>query len=249
MPRSLHLPAVLKAPLPSGPRVRTIPLGPARGLDFTIDFDRHLRFFLGLYETELAPWLARFATSGTVAYDVGADVGYQALVIARLTQAPVVAFEPRDDAAAQIERHYELNRDRVGPVEVVRRIVGRRIRPARTTTLDDFAARSPLGAPGLLLVDVDGGEVEVLSGADAAAAQRQAACADRDPLACARGGLPGPPPPDRLQPGDRQQPALVRRFPSDRAQPLDRGRRTTGTGQVGAAMRKKRSASVSAAAS
>lgn len=164
MPRSLHVPALLKAPLPTGPRVRTIPLGPARGLDFTIDFDRHLRFFLGLYETELRPWLARFATRGSVAYDVGADIGYQALVIARRTQAPVVAFEPRDDAAAQIERHYELNRDRIGPVEVVRSAVAGAPGPG-TTCLDDFAARSPLGPPGLVLVDVDGGEAQVLEGA------------------------------------------------------------------------------------
>ena len=164
MPRSVHLPALLKAPLPSGRRVRTIPFGPARGLEFTIDFDRHLRFFLGLYETELAPWLKRFAAPGTVAYDVGADVGYQALVIARLTQAPLVAFEPRDDGAAQIVRHAELNRGRIGPVEVVRGYVADGSETG-TISLDDFVARSPLGAPGLLLVDVDGSEAQVLRGA------------------------------------------------------------------------------------
>jgi hypothetical protein len=164
MPRSLHLPAALKAPLPSGPRVRRIPLGLARGLRFTVDFDRHLRFFVGLYESELTPWLRRFAAAGTVAYDVGADVGYQALVIARLTGATVVAFEPNADGAAQIERHFELNRDRVGPVEVVRARVGCATATGETT-LDDFAARSALAAPGLLLIDVDGGELEVLEGA------------------------------------------------------------------------------------
>jgi len=164
MPRSLHVPARLKAALPTGPRVRTIPRGTARGLEFTIDFERHLRFFLGLYETELTPWIRRFATPGTVAYDVGADVGYQALVIARLTRAPVVAFEPRPDAAAQTERHLELNRDRIGPVQVVRATVGDGSARGQTS-LDEFGARSPLGWPGLLLIDVDGAEAEVLRGA------------------------------------------------------------------------------------
>lgn len=164
MPLSLHVPAVLKRPLPSGAHVRKLPLGGARGLAFTIDFDRHLRFYLGLYETELRPWFARFATPGTVAYDIGADVGYQALVIGRLTRSPVVAFEPRDDAASQIERHSALNKDRVGPLQVVRAKVGRSSAPGETS-LDDFQAQSPLEAPGLLLIDVDGGEVEVLAGA------------------------------------------------------------------------------------
>lgn len=164
MPRSIHVPALLKSALPKGPRVRTIPRGAARGLEFTIDFDRHLRFFLGLYETELAPWFTRFATPGTVAYDVGADVGYQALAIARLTQAAVVAFEPQPDAASQIEHHYALNGDRIGTVHVVRATVARTSAPGQTA-LDDFGAQSPLGWPGLLLVDVDGAEAEILQGA------------------------------------------------------------------------------------
>jgi hypothetical protein len=164
MPRSLHLPAVLKRPLPSGPRVRKIARGPARGLDFTIDFDEHLRFYLGLYETEVTPWLRRFATKGTVAYDVGANIGFQALAIARLTQAPVVAFEPQRDAAAQIERHYELNRNRVGPVHVACSAVGAQA-GSGATSLDDYEAQSTLGSPGLVLVDVDGGEADVLQGA------------------------------------------------------------------------------------
>jgi hypothetical protein len=164
MPHSLHVPAFLKALLPSGPHVRRLPFGAARGLDFTIDFDRHLRFYLGLYETELTPWFARFARPGTVAYDVGADVGFQALVIARRTSAPVVGFEPRSEAAEQIERHYELNRDRIGQLQVVRSKVGRESLPGETS-LDDFEAQSSLAPPGLLLVDVDGGEVDVLEGA------------------------------------------------------------------------------------
>src|SRR5204862_2765658 len=144
MPRSVHVPGLLKRTLPAGPHVRKVARGPARGLEFTIDFDRHLRFYLGLYETELKRWFTRFATPGTLAYDVGADIGFQALAIARLTRAPVVAFEPRPAAADQIERHYELNRDRVGAVHVVRSIV-RGASSADGIALADFAAQSPLG--------------------------------------------------------------------------------------------------------
>lgn len=164
MPRSLHLPKAAKAPLPSGPRIRRIPLGLARGLRFTVDFEYQLRFFLGLYETELGTWLRRWCEPGQLAYDIGADVGYQALVIARLTQASVVAFEPKEGSARLIERHYHLNHDRIGPVEVVRSMVGPP--DARNSiTLDDYASASPLGPPRFLLVDVDGAEVGVLRGA------------------------------------------------------------------------------------
>lgn len=164
MPRSLHLPKAAKAPLPSGPRIRRILLGPARGLRFTLDFEYQLRFFLGLYETELGPWLRRWCEPGELAYDIGANVGYQALVIARLTQATVVAFEPKKDSARLIERHYALNHDHVGPIEVVRSMVG--LPGARNSiALDDYVSGSPLGPPRFLLVDVDGAEVDVLHGA------------------------------------------------------------------------------------
>jgi hypothetical protein len=166
MPRSLHVPGWLKASLPQGPHVRRIPFGGARGLLFTVDFDEHLRFFLGRYEAELTPWLRRFATPGTVAYDVGADVGYQALVIARLTQSQVIAFEPRSESGAQIERHYELNRAQIGPIEVVRSAVG--LASGReVVSLDAFRGDARFGDPGLLFVDVDGAEVDVLQGASA----------------------------------------------------------------------------------
>jgi hypothetical protein len=158
----MHVPSLVKAVLPTGSHVRRIPFGTARGLDFAVDFDRHLRFFLGLYETELTPWLKRFAKAGVVAYDVGADVGYQALVLARLSQSSVVAFEPRPAAAGQIERHYELNRDRIGPVHVIREQVGDGT--SNAISLDRFAEHSPLGVPGLVLIDVDGGELDVLHG-------------------------------------------------------------------------------------
>jgi hypothetical protein len=162
----MRLPNELKKRLlPPGRRPRRVLYGPAKGLTFELDFEHQLRFWLGLYETEIVPALRRFVTPGRYVYDVGADIGFQALTLARLSQVGVVAFEPRQSAFDAINRNLQLNPDLADYVHVVRCFVGAGDEP-NEQTLDTFASegRAPF-LPDALLIDVDGAEVDVLRGA------------------------------------------------------------------------------------
>lgn len=162
----MHVPLELKRRmLPQGPRPRRVLWGPGRGLVLELDFEYQLRFYLGLYEAEIAGWLRKFCASGRRAYDVGADIGYQALAIARLSRGDVVAFEPNPMAAEQARRNIALNTGRVGPVELLEHFVGRDEGPGRIT-LDAFVEQRARFPPDFLLIDVDGGEVDVLLGGE-----------------------------------------------------------------------------------
>jgi hypothetical protein len=138
--------------------------GPAQGLLFHFDPRTEVRFWLGLYEREISPALREFSTMGCRAMVVGADVGFQALAIAKLTQSDVLAFEPRQDAAARASRNAELNRSMTGPVYIEPSLVGSKTQ-ADTVSLDDIAFGERSFVPGLVLIDVDGAEMEVLKGA------------------------------------------------------------------------------------
>jgi hypothetical protein len=73
--------------------MRRLPVGIGSGVTLPIDFAQHSRLYLGLYELELHRHIRALCTPGVRAFDVGAQIGYDALVMARLTQAPVMSFE------------------------------------------------------------------------------------------------------------------------------------------------------------
>lgn len=133
----------------------------------TIDFAYQARMFFGLYERELAAHLRRLAAPGMRAFDVGADVGYYSLALARLLKGPVMAFDPNPDALARIEADAARN--------------GFDIRTRRTTvgdaegdgtvTLDSVAAASFV--PDLIKMDIEGCEVAALRGARRLLAERK----------------------------------------------------------------------------
>jgi hypothetical protein len=68
-------------------------------MSLAVDFQSDTRIYLGLYEIELNRHLRRLCTPGTPSFDVGGGMGYDALVLARLTRAPVASFEA--DSASQ----------------------------------------------------------------------------------------------------------------------------------------------------
>jgi hypothetical protein len=91
---------------------------------------------------------------------VGAQYGYDALVAAKLTGAPVASFECDPQAVEVIRRNLDANPQLGGLIHVEEAFVGA---GAGQLRLDDFAER--WGAPGFVKIDVEGGEADVLRGA------------------------------------------------------------------------------------
>ena len=131
-----------------------------------------MRKIFGLYEHELNRWLRSALRHCDRVIDVGANDGYFtfgcAAAFRRLGKVgEIIAFEPQ-------KQHMELLRDSVNKkpigathITLLQAMVGGGVR-AGTTTLD--AVRWRIGDPNdrthtLLKIDVEGAELEVLSGA------------------------------------------------------------------------------------
>ena len=151
--------------------MRTMPFGIPRGLRVEIDFRHNTRLYLGLYEIELNRWLRRFCTSGTACFDVGADIGYDALVMAHLGASRVISFECVEESVARIRRSFDANPD------LARRLGVRHARVGAATTheavaLDDVAFADEGFVPDLIKIDVEGAEQDVLLGSHRIIADR-----------------------------------------------------------------------------
>jgi FkbM family methyltransferase len=185
--------------------VRRIAGGGAAGLQIVpLEGDRE--FALGTYELPVQAALADRVGAGGVVYDVGANIGFFTLLAARCVgpAGRVYAFEPVDRNAAAIERSVRLNG--FATVEVFRNAVGasngaadlnlaRHIGGAVLATvgvppdrrgsvtvevvsLDSVIAERGLRPPSLVKIDVEGAELDVLSG------MRQTLRAHRPVLIC-----------------------------------------------------------------
>jgi hypothetical protein len=145
--------------LPEGEAVRRVPFGIGAGIRTRIDFAWDSAFYFGLYERELDPWIRKLVRPGTRAFDVGGYRGWTALVFARLSGAPVLVFEPNPANADLIERNAAVSGM---DVRVVRSLVGAREGDGWTTL--DRAAEGHF-PPGFIKMDIEGAEVDALSGA------------------------------------------------------------------------------------
>ena len=175
---------------PAGPAV--IGAGPGRGLRFDVG-GGNPDFAAGTYEPPVQQALVECLKPGDVVLDVGANVGFIAVIAAKLVgpAGRVVAFEPVPANARLVRRNARLNG--LSRLEVVETAVGDRCGTARLvlarlsggsalagtdlppdacgeievplTTLDAWHAREPATRPALVKIDVEGAELAVLRGA------------------------------------------------------------------------------------
>lgn len=125
---------------------------------------RHRRLLLGLYELELDRWLRWPCRPGYTAFDVGGQVGYDALVFAKRTNGRVVTFECDATWCASIRRALAANPalgSRIDLIEV--EVTDRHDASRGIVTLDAHSAEIGWD-PDILKLDVEGGEVRVLMG-------------------------------------------------------------------------------------
>ena len=165
--------------------------GPLAGMHLQLDLRKEKDLWLGTYEPALLAAIEHFATSGLTAYDVGANIGYVSLALAK-AGGNVVAFEPLPVNLVRLRANMDLNPEG-SRVKVVEAAVG-----ARTTqepfmvhesdgmgklqaskgrhteyegtltveviALDDWIGDNKETPPGLIKIDVEGGEAAVLEG-------------------------------------------------------------------------------------
>jgi FkbM family methyltransferase len=173
---------ILRLPLLLIPRGVTVPVvrGPLRGMRWITGSHTH-GCWLGTYEADVQAALVPHLRPGVVFYDLGANVGYYALMAARLG-ATVVAIEPMPRNLHYLRRHFEINgltatvvetalldfegtaRMASDPGPAFARISDHG-QPVGTTTLDLLVYRDHLPAPHLVKCDTEGAEVAILGGA------------------------------------------------------------------------------------
>jgi FkbM family methyltransferase len=166
--------------------------GVGKGLRFNTA-NSHSGFLLGSHETEVQDIFATVLKPGMVYYDVGANVGFFSIIAARLVGAEgrVFSFEPLPQNADQIAYNARLNgfsnvsirREAMGgsdrtetfctslePTWGRLEAVGKRpMKPAEQISvgvrqLDTLCGHDQLPKPQLMKIDVEGAEIEVLSG-------------------------------------------------------------------------------------
>jgi FkbM family methyltransferase len=143
-------------------------------------------FISGRYEPEKTATIADNVVAGEVVFDVGAHVGYFAVLMSQLAgeTGKVFAFEPRPLNLRFLKRHVAVND--CTNIEILPLCVGERTGPAmletrtgtgtghvsetgdtavRMVSLDELVEAGTLPPPTFVKIDVEGGEMGVLLGA------------------------------------------------------------------------------------
>lgn len=139
-----------------------IAAGPARGVTMTLDFSGQTPMYLGMFEWELHTFLRRVLSGARLVFDIGGYIGYDALMFAANCPGRVVTFEPNPARIKTIRENIARNPTLEPRVELAGVAVGDQDGEG-ITKLDTFIQSS--GAPDFVKIDVDGGELDALTGA------------------------------------------------------------------------------------
>lgn len=179
---------------PSGFTPVEVSAGGLVGARLWLDLQSEKDYWLGTYEVDLQDAIRQQVKSGWVVYDVGANIGYISLLLARAvgSQGQVHAFEALPDNLERLAQHVQANglADSVrinamavvaqtGPVEFligpsgamgkVSGSAGRAGQHQRAIqvdgiTLDDYVYLQGNPPPQAVKMDIEGGEVLALQG-------------------------------------------------------------------------------------
>jgi FkbM family methyltransferase len=168
--------------------------GPSRGLRFNAG-QSDSRFLLGTFEPALQEILASHLRSNMTFYDVGANVGFLAVLAARLVgnSGQVHCFEPLPANVEQIRHNVELNgfsqivahqvalaqtdstatfrvseRPTFGALSDSPMSVDKQIATIDVSVrrLDSLFEQAGLAGPDVIKIDIEGSEVDFFSGAE-----------------------------------------------------------------------------------
>jgi FkbM family methyltransferase len=173
---------------PEGLSETTIAGGELAGCRLLLDLHNEKDYWLGTYEPELHAAIRDWIRPGMVAYDIGANVGYISLSLAKRvgTTGKVYAFEALPDNLERLKINVSLNgldervttipaavidhsrriNFLVGPSNGTGKVEGSAGRSGlqRPAGLDDFVFQQGNPAPNIIKIDIEGGEILALPG-------------------------------------------------------------------------------------
>lgn len=178
---------LLRLPLALIPSRTILPIlqGKLRGTKWIVGSSNH-GCWLGSAEYAIRCVFESVVLEGSVVFDVGANVGFYTLLASVLVggRGRVFAFEPLPRNLGYLKKHLEINGinnvsviegavsdcDGVanfdeGPNHAMGRLAPGGRLAVRTVSLDEMMRRGELPSPDCMKIDVEGGEMLVLSGA------------------------------------------------------------------------------------
>ncbi|MCB9799935.1 MAG: FkbM family methyltransferase [Candidatus Omnitrophica bacterium] len=131
-----------------------------------IDLLHQTQLYIGLWEAETQVWLKKFSKKIKTAIDIGAATGEQTLYFSQKTSADIVySFEPFAKTCEVLKNNLRLNEaTQKARVEVFQKSVGEKDE-GNEIRLDSLLCRS-IATPCIIKMDIDGGEVNALTGAE-----------------------------------------------------------------------------------
>ncbi len=165
--------------------------GLARGYRLDVSPSEHLSYLLGTNEPHLQKAIRQFVSPGCVAYDIGANLGYVSLSLAKRvgSRGRVIAFEPFPQSIANFRKNIEINSienirllefaasDHAGEVAIrvlenpsTASLVWHRENASakqftiRAVRIDDLVEAGDIPFPNFVKIDVEGAEASVLQG-------------------------------------------------------------------------------------